>query len=53
MFMPLRKGQIRNDGELTGPDQFAGVVKEDLGKNIRDLKGAGASGGLEGAWLLS
>ena len=30
---------------------FAGVVKEDLGKNIRDLKGAGASGGLGGGMV--
>ena len=25
---------------------FSKVVKKDIGKNIRDLKGAGASGGL-------
>jgi len=30
---------------------FAKVVKNDLGKNIRDLKGAGASGGLGGGMV--
>lgn len=30
---------------------FAKVIKNDLGKNIRDLKGAGASGGLGGGMV--